>query len=504
MKLRPYQAQMVGSVYRAIAEGHNSIAIVASTGSGKTVISAKICSDAVRLGKRCLFLVHMDVLVGQTAVKMQDLPLGFIKAGWEEDRSALMQLASIQTMALRDWWLGLDPDVIIYDEAHIVLTSQIGQQVFEAFPNAIHLPMTATPKRMRNPQIGDFVSTVVASPTPRELQQQGFLAPLKYFAVGEPDLSRVAIAGDDYEEEGLKNACDHPELIVKIVKEWIDKCFGLRTLAFCVDLDHARNVAAAFNEVGIPAACVEGSTPIEERKQMYAALRAEEILVLTSVNVISIGFDEPSVEVGLMLRPTASESLWFQMLGRIMRISPETGKKYGIILDQAGNSSRLGLPEEVEKYDVPVSDSNKKNGFAPTKACPLCGKLHYNFASHCMSCGFWWPSDKTIDNRDLIEVQPNVRLSGAEIYEIFCSFRRQVFLQGLPPENAVREFAERFRLAPPEEWYLGSVFGENRSNRICNAYIDYLTEIADHAGYSQEWVLAEFEKEFGVTDGIAA
>ena len=99
-------------------------------------------------------------------------------------------------------------------------------------------------------------------------------------------------------------------------------------------------------------------------------------MVLTSCNVISIGFDEPSVEVGLMLRPTQSSAMHFQQLGRVMRISPQTGKAYGIILDQAGNLQRLGFPEDVEDYTLPTQNrSTGGGGVAPTKPCPACGRI---------------------------------------------------------------------------------------------------------------------------------
>jgi superfamily II DNA or RNA helicase len=87
-KLRPYQVELINDLYRKINEGHKKIAIIAGTGAGKTVISGQICAHAEGSGKRLMFLVHLDVLVGQTYEKMKSFGLhcGFIKAGWEEDR----------------------------------------------------------------------------------------------------------------------------------------------------------------------------------------------------------------------------------------------------------------------------------------------------------------------------------------------------------------------------------------------------------------------------------
>ena len=331
-QLRPYQIELINDLYRKLNQGYKKVAIIAGTGAGKTVISGQICAHAEAAGKRLMFLVHLDVLVGQTYDRMKSFGLhcGFIKAGWEEDRDAPIQIASVQTMAKRKWWRTWPADVVFYDEGHTTLFSRVGKSVlYKTHPHAVHLVMTATPERLGKDQLGEHLDTLVASPVPNELQMMGYLSPMRYYSMpldGIANLKDVKTVRGDYEEAGLKHACDRPELITKIVSEWSRLCLNKRTIAFCVDIEHARHVAEAFRGAGIPADTVEGSTPIKERKRMYADLRGETILVLTSCNVISIGFDEPSVEVGLLLRPTQSSALHFQQIGRVMRISPQTGK----------------------------------------------------------------------------------------------------------------------------------------------------------------------------------
>jgi hypothetical protein len=168
-----------------------------------------------------MFLVHLDVLVGQTYEKMKSFGLhcGFIKAGWEENREAPIQIASIQTMAKRRWWKQWPADVVFYDEGHITLFSQVGKSVLKTFPNAVHLVMTATPERLGKEQLGDYMDTLVASPVPSDLQHMGYLAPMKYYSMppdGVANLKDVKTVGGDYDEAGLKNACDRPELIEKL------------------------------------------------------------------------------------------------------------------------------------------------------------------------------------------------------------------------------------------------------------------------------------------------
>ncbi|MEO1148313.1 MAG: DEAD/DEAH box helicase, partial [Cyanobacteria bacterium J06638_22] len=337
-KLRPYQVQLIKDLYQTLGMGYRRVAIVAGTGAGKTVIAGQICAHAEARGCRLLFLVHLDVLVGQTYEKMQAFGLhcGFIKAGWKEDPKAPIQIASVQTMAKRNWWRKWKADVVLYDEAHTTIFSQVGQQlIYRTHTDATHLALTATPYRLGREQLGDHMETLVSSPVPSELQRMGFLAPMKYYGMpleNQIDLDGVRTVGGDFDERDLKIACDRPELVQRIVEEWHRLTPDKRSIAFCVDVEHAHHVADAFNQAGIPAATVEGNTPIKERHRLYRALRDEDILVLTSCNVISIGFDEPSVEVGLLLRPTQSRALHFQQIGRVMRISPRTDKLHGTIL----------------------------------------------------------------------------------------------------------------------------------------------------------------------------
>ena len=347
-QLRPYQIRLVNDLYSKLSRGYKKIAIIAGTGAGKTIISAQICAHAESASKKLMFLVHLDVLVGQTYEKMRafGLSCGFIKAGREENRRAPIQIASVQSMANRNWWRYWPADIVFYDEAHTTLFSQVAQSVlYESHPNAIHLAMTATPERLGKEQLAQHLQTYVASPVPRDLQQMGFLSKMKYLA--------LPYDHNGADLEGERRDCKSPQRIKQIVREWKRLTPDKRTIAFCVDTEHARRTAEAFKAAGIPSVNVEGGTPIKERTQLYADLKTGKLLVLTSCNVISIGFDEPSVEVGLLLRPTQSSALHHQQIGRIMRISPQTGKRYGIIIDQAGNLSRLGFPEDIESYYLP-------------------------------------------------------------------------------------------------------------------------------------------------------
>ncbi|MEO1593035.1 MAG: DEAD/DEAH box helicase family protein [Cyanobacteria bacterium J06632_22] len=507
-KLRPYQVDLVNNLYLKLNEGYKRIAIIAGTGAGKTVISGQICAHAESAGRKLLFLVHLDVLVGQTYEKMKSFGLkcGFIKAGWPEDPDAPIQIASIQTMSKRGWWKTWPADVVFYDEAHITLFSQIGKKVLhKTHADAVHFAMTATPLRLGKEQLGDVLETLVASPVPNDLQQMGYLAPLKYYSMpmdSMANLEEVGTKGGEYDERDLKNACDRPELVERIVEEWFRLVPDKRTIAFCVDVEHARHVAEAFRREGITADTVDGGTPIKERQEMYEALGTGELMVLTSCNVISIGFDEPSVEVGLMLRPTKSSALHFQQLGRVMRISPQTGKEYGIILDQAGNLQRLGFPEDVQEYTLPTrKQSSGGGGPAPTKPCPACGRIVYSFIVKCPDCGHQWVSDRPIFLEDMVEIYSNEQASQIKdiptLIQIYHGHRRRAFRRGYATTWADRAFYEHCSRSPKPEWCYGSLFGAKPTWEEQLLIVQYLRKSARRLGKREDWVITEFEKEVG-------
>lgn len=512
-QLRPYQAQVVNDLYGKIRAGYRRVAIIAGTGAGKTVISGQICAHAEAAGSRLLFLVHLDVLVGQTYDKMQQFGLkcGFIKAGWPEDPEAPIQIASVQTMAKRDWWRTWPADLVFYDEGHTTVFSQVGQQLlYDTHPNAVHIAMTATPYRLDNEQLGDHFETLVCAPAPAVLQQMGFLAQMKYYGLPQDDqveLGGMQLVAGDYDEKQLKNACDRPELVQRVVEEWQRLTPGKRTIAFCVDVGHAKHVAEAFRAAGIKADYVAGSTPVKKRQKLYEAIATGDLMVLTSCNVLSIGFDVPSIEVGLLLRPTMSIALHQQQIGRVMRISPHTGKTHGIILDQSGNLQRLGFPEDVTNYDLPFGEATPEHkpgqGHAvPKKQCPECSSLIQTFLMECPECGHDWTADRPLFTEDLVELMGREQLSQitdeAQRYQIFQVFRQRVFRRGYLPELAKQQYFDCFNALPHSEWYLGAIFGKEPSRRQMSQYKQHLATVGQRRGKSIAWIVEEFEKEFGV------
>lgn len=402
--LRPYQQQLIAEIYQRIRAGIKRIVAFAPTGSGKTLIGSQIVQHAVSKDKYVLFVVHRDILVQQTAEKLSAFGIapGFIKSGWAENRNALVQVASVQTMVKRNWWQQYPANVVILDEVHLLAYTLIVQHMMSTvFPEAVYVGLTATPWRTKKSEsLGDFFQALVSAPLPKDLIDAGFLVKPSYFSLSLADLKSVGMTvSGDFDETQLALACDRPELIAQIVRDWHRLARLRRTIAFAVNVAHARHLAKAFTASGVSATFIDGSVPLKLANQIYHQLATAEIQVLCSCMKLVEGFDVPAVEAVLLCRPTHSRSLHFQMIGRGLRQSPETGKTDCIIIDQVGNVQRHGFVEDIRQVSLDPSQSPTSDE-APKKICPPehggCAAIIYAFQIRCTECGYIFPQPKKV------------------------------------------------------------------------------------------------------------
>lgn len=503
MKLFNYQVDVINGVYRKIKEGKRKIAVVAPTGSGKTVMMGQICKDATDRGRKVLILVHLDVLVPQTRDKLiafgLEARLGYIKAGYPENSQALIQIASIQTLARRKWWKELTFNLVIYDECHLTMFSKVGQDIrYRVCPDSLVLGFTATPYRLNKRQgLADHFEDLVAAPTPKQLQDMGKLSKLRYFSIGEPDLANVRTLAGDFNEADLAIACETPELILKVVEEYKRLVNGKTAIVSCVDVKHAQAIAKAFNEDGIPAATVTGETPIKERKKLYEALDRGELLVLTFVMVVAIGFDLPSVVVLIKCRPSKSLALVHQVIGRVMRTSP--GKECGYVLDQSGNIKRHGFPEDIQGYEL-TEGCKGKPGEAPVKECPECDALINTFLMTCPECGYVFPAKERLkDIGRLVEVKPDSKEDPRTFYR---KKLKEAYKKGYSPGWAFVQYqkVKGKDVFPGESWALGAIFDGDESKM--GEYYNHLCSVKERSNKPDTWVLNQLGKEFGMSQAV--
>ena len=501
--LRPYQKKAVSDTYQLIRSQRKKILLFAPTGAGKTLMSSRLVSDAVSRQKKVLFVVHREILINQTYNKMQKFGLkcGFIKAGYQENRDALVQIASVQTLPRRQWWRQYQADVVVLDECHLTAFSSIvGEMMSQVWKDAIYIGLTATPFRLsKNEDMGDIFDEIVCAPMPYELIESGFLVKPSYYSLEQqPDLDNVKTKNGEFDSQGLSVVCDRPELIEATVTDWFRLAYKRRTIAFAVNVKHAQNLAAAFTNHGIPSSYVCGRTPIKTRNKIYQQLAEGEILVLSSCAALSEGFDVPAVNAVILSRPTKSKALYFQQLGRGLRLSPETEKQDCIVLDQAGNVLRHGFVEDLKEVSLTPGQEKGEGGEAPMKVCPEdddgCGAILYSFQMVCPKCGYKFER-KVL--QEFLKLTRVMNESDWQKLEIYRSKLREAYQNSHAPTWAAMVFKDNFGFFPPWDWGKGAVFGEEPSDSNKKSYKSHLISVANRKGKDESWIEKYTKLEFG-------
>lgn len=499
--LRPYQQQVVSDTYECIRQGAKRILIFAPTGAGKTIMITKIVADALSRAKKVLFVVHREILIGQTAKKFSAVGLecGFIKAGWPPNIDAEVQIASVQTLPMRDSWKQLKFDVIIFDECHLVAFSKICREIREKLlPDAIYLGLTATPWRLsKRESLGDVYSALVCAPMPKTLIESSFLVKPSYYGLSfNIELNNVDLVNGDYDLNQLSVSCDRPELIEQICQTWCKLAQRRATIAFAVKVAHADNIAKAFSKCGVSAAVVSGNTPISVRNELYQKLAGGQLMILASCNALSEGFDVPQVSCVILARPTKSKALYFQQIGRGLRLAKN--KDDCLVLDQFGNVLEHGFIEDLEEVTLETSSSNTetKKGKIPLKICPLdaggCGNYVASVALKCPHCQYNFDLAKLVTILGTSRLISQCDLARLEKYR---SLLRKGYQNNFAPSWAAVKFRDEFGFFPPFDWGKGAIF--NNSQEAFVTYNNYLSKTACRLNKDRKWIQKYLNMEFG-------
>jgi superfamily II DNA or RNA helicase len=388
--LRPYQSDGVQKIRDAFASGSRAPLYVLPTGGGKTVLFSAIAESSERRGKRVLILAHRVELVDQivAALKSFNVTPSVIAAGFMTRTSSThhaVAVASVQTLVRR-----LDkyptPTLIVCDEAHHCAGGNSWAQILRAYSDARVLGVTATPARLDGRGLGAHFDKLIVGPSVSELTIQGYLAPARVFAPPTVDTSGLHIRAGDFKHEESESLMDTPSITGDALSHYTKHAADKPALVFCTSVAHAHHVAERFRKDGIAAVALDGGTDREIRRMAVQDFRDGKIRVLAACDLFSEGFDVPSVHVGIMLRPTASEGLWRQQVGRILR--PSAGKSHAIILDHVNGTSRFGLPDEPREWELTTDVIRRKKTPAPgIRVCPKCFAASPARATACIECG---------------------------------------------------------------------------------------------------------------------
>ena len=355
VSLRPYQRDAVAAVLAARRSGVRRMVVSLPTGAGKTVIFSELAKMARR---QVLVLAHREELLGQARAKL-DAALGgrhvvSIERGAQtasaDAKVLVCSIRSLHEERLARVVRGRDFGLVIYDECHhaaaednMRVLRQLG--VFDANWDGTLLGFTATTARGDGKGLDAVFETIAYSRSLPEMINDGFLAPLRGFRIATgADLTRVSSSGLDFSGEELSEAVDIEDRNALVARSIQELARDRRTIAFCVTVNHARHLCIALNRLGVAAGIVYGEMPSEARAGVLADFRKGQIQVLANVAVLTEGFDDPGVSCIAMARPTRSEGMYTQCVGRGTRLHP--GKRDCLILDfvDASNLPLCSLP----------------------------------------------------------------------------------------------------------------------------------------------------------------
>ena len=384
MKLRKYQERGIIDI-RAQFKTVRRVVYVAPCGAGKTLVMAYMAKQAISRGKRTIFLVHRRELITQASRTLTEYGIPHGVNGTTND---LIQIASVQTVARRLDKLKI-PDLVILDECHHA-TASTWKKCLEYWSDAYVVGLTATPARLNGQGLGDVFESMVIGPTARELIQQGHLTDYKYYAPPVvADLNNIKITMGDFDGGEIEIRVNKPTVIGDAIQHYIRLCAGKQAIAYCASVAHSQNTADAFNLQGITAKHIDGTTPASERDKAIEDFRAGRITILCNMDLIGEGFDVPTMEVVILLRPTQSLTLYIQQSMRGMRPDRNNIFKTAIILDHVGNVFRHGLPDADRRWSLEGVAKRKKaeTGGVGVRQCLGCYLCH-SPAPVCPYCGY--------------------------------------------------------------------------------------------------------------------
>ena len=366
MNLRPYQEQAFAGVFREWDGGRHKTLVVMPTGTGKTIVFAKIVEECVRRGSRVLIMAHRGELLDQAADKIFKAT-GLRSSVEKAEQTCIGQwyrvvVGSVQTLMSEKRLRQFPKDyfnVIIVDEAHHCVSSSY-QRVLQYFSDSNVLGVTATPDRADMKNLGSYFESLAYEYTMPEAIRSGYLVPIKALTIPlKIDISMVGISAGDFKAGEIGTALD--PYLFQIADEMTRFCKDRKTIVFLPLIATSQKFMGMLNERGFSAAEVNGSS--EDRAQILQDFESGKYNVICNSMLLTEGYDCPAVDCIIVLRPTRSRPLYAQMIGRGTRLSPETGKGHLLLIDFLWMTERHELchPASLICEDPEVAQRMTKN-----------------------------------------------------------------------------------------------------------------------------------------------
>ena len=510
MILRPFQEDIINQViHSANTLKNQNIVLVASTGSGKTVIASALMARFATKGRKVLFLVDNITLIDQTASKLT-VPYGVIADGYQEPdyNDFSVFIASIQSLSNRAAWHDRHFDLILLDEVHTTGWYALSLKLIERSTKWV-IGLTATPYRLSSKQcFADIFQDAVISPSFAELQKLGYLAPLDYYGIDHADFSKVKISQGDYQVKETAKIVNNEKSIMAALDKYQELGAGKRAIAFAVNVEHAIAITDVANRLGIAAKSITGTDKKEYRLETFEQCQRGEIKLLVSCMALTKGFDLPEIEIGLLMRPSKSLAIIEQQIGRVARIAE--GKEKGIIIDCVGNLEVSGYPCERVHTRESILDRKplKQAGEAPVKTCPECSRIIRAQERNCPYCDYLFP----IKEKEVFEfngtisqlITPTmVRNGGSELAhrDYYRQLLRREYSKTGCTSGARKTYESQKFIAYPKplkHWALGAIFEGDRSKiGLFCGNIKRAGTMRFRSDIPHWWIKSQVEGEFG-------
>ncbi|MGF7218639.1 superfamily II DNA or RNA helicase [Spirosoma lacussanchae] len=500
--LRPYQEDCLNSIrvhFQALAR---RVILCAPTGAGKTVMFSSLTQQtlAKRIENKVLILTNRIELLTQAGGTLAAFGIRFEQITADNKRinpRARCYVGMIETYFKRIDkmpWL-LDMTLVIIDECHYGNFAKL----FARFkPSTFVIGATATPlSASKSDPLSNYYQALVNQVQIADLIAAGYLStPITYGAkIDRSKLQRDKTG--DYSDESQMSVFGGRQVYTGLLQRYQEACakyndgHPMKTIIFNVNVAHSLEVTQMFNDAGIGARHVDGTTDSHKRDRILKGYKQGEYPVICNVGILNAGFDDPTTRCIIMNRATTSVSLWLQSCGRGSRVAP--GKPNFIILDMGDNWTELGLWEAERDWGSIWNQTRKKSDkvdVAPAKVCDACDAIVPLSSRQCPKCGYEFPQkEKTYaEAEEFVEVTPDMvpqpKFSPERVKELI-RLNRPDTIPSLPVETLLEiQEVKGYKAG----WLLYKINDRCQSEE---EFLEQIQQVAQLKGYKRGWVMRQ-------------
>lgn len=374
MELRNYQNDLVDGIKQSILNGNKHIMVQSPPRSGKTVVMAHIAKGATDKGNTVLFFSHRKEINEQVVNT-------FKRNGVDMN---LVTIDSVGKISRRLENL-TQPSLILIDEAHHV-KAKTYLKIIEHFKDSVILMFTGTPVRLDGSGFDDIADDLIIGKSVKWLQENGNIAPFKYYAPSLVDTTRLKKRAGEFTKASIDESMKRV-IYGDVIAHYEKLAKGKQAIIYTHSVEASKSVSNAFKRAGYTSIAISGKTPPETRERAMRAFRDGELKIMVNCELFTEGIDLPNVDVCIMLRPTQSLSLYLQFAMRAL--NPRDGKT-AIIIDHVGNVDRHGLPNADRDWSLKGIEKTKKKtklGEPTTRTCDDCYATFWSVERICPMCG---------------------------------------------------------------------------------------------------------------------